>query len=104
MSVAADPTEAADHGETVRRAAIALSAIAQSGLHYADDKYDVDRYRKMSALALDLLVVVGGGSPDGWRVQLGDDRGYATPKVDVRGALVDDRERMALGRWRLYAA
>lgn len=99
--MAPDPTEAADHGEAVRRAAIALSAIAQSGLHYADDKYDVDRYRKMSALALDLLVVAGGGSPDGWRTQLGDDRGYATPKVDVRGALVDERERLLLMREQL---
>lgn len=90
-----------DPAEAVRRAAITLSAVAQSGLHYADDRYDVDRYRKLEALARELLTVTGGGSPDGWRLQLGDDRGYATPKVDVRGALVDDRERVLLMRERL---
>lgn len=90
-----------DPAETVRRAAITLSAIAQSGLHYADDRYDLDRYRKLEALARELLTVAGGGSDDGWRLQLGDDRGYATPKVDVRGALVDDRERVLLMRERL---
>jgi len=98
---APDPAAVSDPAEAVRQAAIALSAIAQSGMHYADDKYDVDRYQKMSALALDLLTVTGGGSPDRWRLQLGDDRGYATPKVDVRGALVDDRERVLLMRERL---
>lgn len=90
-----------DPAESVRRAAITLSAIAQSGLHYADDRYDVDRYRKLEALARELLTVTGGGSDDGWRLQLGDDRGYATPKVDVRGALVDGRERILLMRERL---
>ena len=95
---APDPAAVSDPAEAVRQAAIALSAIAQSGMHYADDKYDVDRYQKMSALALDLLTVTGGGSPDRWRLQLGDDRGYATPKVDVRGALVDDRDRVLLMR------
>ena len=62
-----DRIENTDHAEAVRRAAITLTAIAQSGLHYADDRYDVDRYQKMAALALDLLTVVGGGSRDGWR-------------------------------------
>ena len=75
-----DRIENTDHAEAVRRAAITLTAIAQSGLHYADDRYDVDRYQKMAALALDLLTVVGGGSRDGWRLQLGDDRGTRRPR------------------------
>ncbi len=96
-----------DPAEQVRRAAVRLGAIAQSGLHYADDKYDVDRYDKVAGIARELLVAVAGGSDDSWRLRLGDDRGYATPKVDVRGALVDDRERILLmrestdGRWSL---
>ena len=102
-----DPADRDDPAEAVRRAAVALGAIAQSGLHYAADEYDVDRYQKVSAVALNLLAVVGGGSADGWHAQLGEDKGYATPKVDVRGALVDDRERLLLmrertdGRWSL---
>jgi len=86
--------------EAVRRAAVTLTALAQSGLHYADDEYDIDRYQKVAAVALNLLVVAGGGATDGWRQQLGADSGYATPKVDVRGALVDERERLLLMRER----
>jgi ADP-ribose pyrophosphatase YjhB (NUDIX family) len=96
---ASDP--AAEPAEAARRAAVTLSAIAQSGLHYANDEYDIDRYRKVAAVALDLLAAVGGGSADGWRAQLGEDRGYTTPKVDVPGALVDDRDRVLLMRERL---
>ena len=92
-----------DPAEAVRRAAITLTAIAQSGLHYADDEYDVDRYHKIAAVARDLLAVAGGGTAEQWRTRLGEDRGYATPKVDVRGALVDDRERLLLMRERTDA-
>lgn len=97
----AGPSE--DPAEAVRRAAITLTAIAQSGLHYADDEYDVDRYHKIAAVARDLLAVAGGGTAEQWRTRLGEDRGYATPKVDVRGALVDDRERLLLMRERTDA-
>ncbi len=100
ITVTATDRPAAGPAEVVRRAAITLTAIAQSGLHYANDEYDVDRYQKVATVALDLLAVAGGGSADGWRAQLGADRGYATPKVDVRGALVDERERLLLMRER----
>ena len=92
-----------DPADAVRRAAITLTAIAQSGLHYADDEYDVERYHKIADVARDLLAVAGGGPVERWRTQLGEDRGYATPKVDVRGGLVDDRERLLLMRERTDA-
>lgn len=105
--MAPDRTENTDRADAVRRAAITLTALAQSGLHYADDEYDVDRYHKVAAVGRDLLALVGGGTAQDWNLQLGEDRGYATPKVDVRGALVDAQERLLLmrersdGRWSL---
>ena len=91
----------------MRRSAIALSALAQSGLTYAQNEYDLDRYRKLAALAADLLAAVTDEPAEHWRLEMGKDAGYATPKVDVRGALVDDDERILLmrersdGRWSL---
>jgi ADP-ribose pyrophosphatase YjhB (NUDIX family) len=72
-----------------------------------DYDYDTDRYRKLGSLAADLLAAVTDDPATHWRLELGRDRGYATPKVDVRGALVDDQERILLmrersdGRWSL---
>ena len=78
-------------GRQVRRTAIAMTALAQSGLFYAVNDYDTDRYRKLGALAAELLAAVTDDPAAHWQLELGRDTGYATPKVDVRGALVDDR-------------
>jgi ADP-ribose pyrophosphatase YjhB (NUDIX family) len=86
--------------EAVRQAAIAMTALAQSGLFYAVSEYDTDRYRKLGGLAADLLASVTDQPAAHWRLELGRDSGYATPKVDVRGALVDADERILLMRER----
>ena len=61
----------------------------------------------MSQLATDLLAVISGRPAADLAIELGRDSGYATPKVDVRGAIFDDDERVLLmrekvdGRWSL---
>ena len=94
--------------EAVRRAAITVAALAQDGLTFARDPYDVDRYTKLADLAAELMAVVAGRPAEQLRLELGAaDGGYRTPKVDVRGALVDDDGRVLLtrersdGRWSL---
>ena len=91
----------------VRRIGIKLAALAQDGLTYGADEYDLDRYRQMSRLAAELLSVVSGQPADELALELGRDVGYATPKIEVRGAIFDDDERVLLmrekidGRWSL---
>jgi ADP-ribose pyrophosphatase YjhB (NUDIX family) len=91
----------------VRRIAIKLSALAQDGLTFAANPYDVDRYRQVSRLATDLLAALSGRPADELATELGRDSGYATPKVDVRGAIFDDQQRVLLmqektdARWSL---
>jgi ADP-ribose pyrophosphatase YjhB (NUDIX family) len=93
--------------DAVRRIGIKLAALAQDGLAFAAGDYDRDRYRQVSALAAELLSVLAGRPADELRLELGRDSGYATPKIDVRGALFDERERVLLmreksdGRWSL---
>jgi ADP-ribose pyrophosphatase YjhB (NUDIX family) len=97
-------TTAAD---AVRRIGIKLSALAQDGLTYGADEYDLDRYRQMSRLAVELFSVLSGQPAAELAIELGRDTGYATPKIDVRGAIFDDHERVLLmrektdGRWSL---
>jgi len=93
--------------DEVRRIAIKLSALAQDGLTYGADDYDLDRYRQISGLAAGLLSAVSGRPAGELALELGRDSGYATPKVDVRGVIFDDQERVLLmrektdGRWSL---
>jgi len=91
----------------VRQIAIKLSALAQDGLTFATNDYDLDRYQHLSRLGAELLSVISGRPADDLALELGRDSGYATPKVDVRGVIFDDQEHVLLmrektdGRWSL---
>ena len=84
-----------------------LQAIAQTGLTYAKDPYDVQRYESVRLVAAEMMATGSGGQSADLFVNLFKaDVGYATPKVDVRAAvfregrllLVRERED---GRWAL---
>jgi ADP-ribose pyrophosphatase YjhB (NUDIX family) len=102
-----DPQSDDSRAELVRRAAVVLAGLAQSGLTYHPTGFEAARYRQVAAVAAELLDAVSADPAGDWAVLLGQDVGHATPKVDVRGALVDDRERILLlreradGRWSL---
>jgi ADP-ribose pyrophosphatase YjhB (NUDIX family) len=91
---------ASSTADTVRLIGIRLAALAQDGLTFGASDYDLDRYRHMSRLAAELLAVISDRPADELAVELGRDSGYATPKVDVRGAVFDDGERVLLMRER----
>lgn len=69
-----------------------LRSIAAEGLRYAENPYDLDRYRRLHELAAQPLAAA---APDfSWP----DEFGYATPKVDVRAAVIDSHRRILLVR------
>lgn len=71
---------------TVLTFARKVQAIAQTGLTFTQDPYDRERFLQLQELAAELvaaeLEIPLGQAKSFWK---GDD-GYATPKVDVRGA------------------
>ncbi|HTZ37925.1 MAG TPA: NUDIX hydrolase [Stellaceae bacterium] len=83
-----------------------LQAVAQSGLHYAKDIYDGQRYARVRELATELMAL-GSGAAAGEIAELfRQDVGYATPRLAVRAAAFrDDRILMVRetmdGRWSL---
>jgi len=84
-----------------------LQAIAQTGLTYAKDTYDLERYQSVRRIAAEMMAAGGGLTESSIVLDLfSRDTGYATPKVDVRAAafregrilLVKERED---GGWTL---
>ena len=67
-----------------------LKAIAQIGLTFSQDPFDRQRYERIRELAAAL--VANGSDSDAAKVLdlFQRDLGYATPKVDVRGAAFRD--------------
>jgi ADP-ribose pyrophosphatase YjhB (NUDIX family) len=95
INPAAAPT-AESGAERVRRVAVALAAVGQNGLAFALDAFDVIRYQQVGRLAVELFEVLSDGPDQELRMELGRDRGYATPKVDVRAVVFDTEERVLL--------
>jgi len=67
-----------------------LFALSQSGLHFTPQEYDRERYREIAQIAADMLANESQHPAqklhDTWFVE----DGYATPKIDVRGAIYRD--------------
>ena len=81
-----------------------LLALSQTGLHFTAEEYDRERYREIGDIATRLLELQSNVAADAVRQAWFVEDGYATPKVDVRGAIFRDnrvllvRERVD-GRW-----
>lgn len=76
-----------------------IQAIAQTGLTYARDPYDRERYAELRELAV-IMAAYGLARPsEAVRAAFALEEGYPTPKVDIR-AVVFDRGRLLLVRER----
>jgi ADP-ribose pyrophosphatase YjhB (NUDIX family) len=64
-----------------------LQAIAQTGLTFCRDEYDLERYRRVRSLAAEMFSLGSGAALARIEGLFEQDLGYPTPKVDVRGAL-----------------
>lgn len=83
-----------------------LQALSQNGLTYARDPFDRERYEQIRHIAAEMLSEQAG-------VEIGDvldlfvrEKDYATPKVDVRGAVFQDGKILLVkersdGKWAL---
>jgi hypothetical protein len=64
-----------------------LQAIAQTGLTFATSAFDRERYAAIRSLAVRMMVTHSDANLVRVEGLFGDQAGYATPKVDVRGAV-----------------
>ncbi len=85
-----------------------LQAIAQTGLAFTKDPYDTERYEMLRALASRVMAAHTAAPARVIEALFAGETGYATPKIDVRGAAFDAqrrilmvREVMDAGRWTL---
>lgn len=68
-----------------------LQAIASTGLHFGRDEFDRERYAEVADIAKEMLAKLGSVPVERIEGLVSDfAQGYATPKVDVRGAIIED--------------
>jgi ADP-ribose pyrophosphatase YjhB (NUDIX family) len=84
-----------------------LQAIAQIGLTYAQNVYDIERYEQIRAVAEQITANHTGADPQIVHTLFTHDKGYTTPKIDVRGVVFKDdalllvQETADQNRWTL---
>lgn len=84
-----------------------LQAIAQSGLAYTQNPFDIERFQKIQDIAAQIAATYSDEDLSSIQGLFQGEAGYATPKVDVRGAVFKDdaillvRENLDRGRWTL---
>ncbi len=80
-----------------------LQSLAQAGLHYSRDKYDIERFERIREISAAMLTEISDTPIEKIKDIFCCERGYQTPKVDVRAAVIEDGRILLVkennGRW-----
>jgi len=85
--------------------AIELQSLAQAGLYYSKDIYDIERFQRIREIAAEMISDRSGLPPETVRDLFCGETGYQTPKLDSRGAIIQDNRILLVqekdGKWSL---
>lgn len=85
--------------------AVELQSLAQAGLFYGKDRFDLERYERIRAIAAEMISYKTEISMDKVRDLFCGETGYQTPKLDTRAAIFEEGKILLVkelsGRWSL---
>ena len=85
--------------------AIRLQSLAQNGLAYSKDVFDIQRFEEIRQIAAEMLVTPSGLPLEKVEELFCNESGYQTPKIDTRAAIIEDGKILLVqesdGRWAL---
>mgnify|MGYP004521701817 FL=1 len=85
--------------------AVELQALAQSGLYYGKDKFDIERYQRIREISAEMLSYKTEIPYEKVYDIFCTDTGYQTPKIDTRAAIFKDNKILLVhevnGTWSL---
>lgn len=74
----------------ILRIARRIQALAQAGLHYAEEEFDMQRYEELRVLSVQLAAYVTDRPINKIRDLFTNETGFQTPKVDIRSVVIKD--------------
>lgn len=88
--------------ETAKR----IQAIAQSGLTYCKDPFDIERFQELRELSARMLSYYSNTEVEKVKDLFLNETGYQTPKIDVRAVIIKDETILLVkeksdGKWTL---
>ena len=82
-----------------------LKTMSHLGLTYTQNEYDVERYRDLHNMSLELMQLASGSPIEQLEMYFNSSKEYITPKVDIRAVIFNDKNEILLvkekadGRW-----
>ena len=67
-----------------------IFSLSQSGITYSGNQYDIERYKRLQEITAEIIESQSVISKESALESFSMQAGYITPKVDVRGAVVQD--------------
>ena len=85
--------------------AIEIQSIAQSGIAYTENPYDVERYERLRDISAEIISEKSDINLEKVKDLFCGETGYQTPKIDTRGAIFKDDKILLVhennGTWSL---
>lgn len=78
-----------------------VQALAENGLHYSENDYDLDRYSSLEEISLRMISLISGLSEKTIEMATPERNGYRTPKVDVRCVIFNERDEILMVQERI---
>ena len=72
--------------------AIDIQSLAQAGLTYTDNVYDIERYKRLREIAAEIIEEKSNISLEKVKDLFCNENGYQTPKIDTRAAIFKDEK------------
>ena len=69
-----------------------IQSIAQAGLEYSKDKYDIERFQQLRQLSKEIMSQYTDLGEEKIQDLFCNEKGYQTPKVDVRAVVFKDNK------------
>ncbi|MCJ7432005.1 MAG: NUDIX hydrolase [Anaerolineales bacterium] len=67
-----------------------IQALGQTGLTYTKNEYDIQRYVRLLEISAEIIATYTDLEKEPVLQSFSNQPGYATPKIDVRGAIIRD--------------
>ncbi len=94
-----------DQNEKWLQWAVELQSLAQAGLTYGKDVYDLERYERIREIAAEMVAFKSEISVEKVKDLFCNETGYQTPKIDTRAAIFDGNRILMVkeknGKWSL---
>ena len=78
-----------------------IQAIAESGIHYTESDYDMDRYSDLEEIAIRMISLITHLSQESIEMATPENNGYRTPKVDLRCVIFNDKDQILMVKERV---